>query len=558
MEKEIEVIATVTQNTVYNGKIYFLNKGQPIKLPLYVANIFYANGYIKTKDGKPLFETADLAKEVRELWEPKNPPRKKLKKYKGNKVYLCMNGCSISKELIVQRYGDKVDGFRFVEGKYRFYGGDWTSQIVKRNQYLKEPGILFILDQDEEFTGTPKLPKNADVGWVTVKDRLGTRKQPRIFRWVEGMHYLKRHHNIYDGNGDLIASHLQKGERYKHVEVDVEITNNADKKDVGEKREEYRRLIASTELLNQIKERDFLTIAQFNVWDLAGISERLSRGINEYTDAISRSFVRKGTYLNYPIDVPENEKNKEIVDAALRSADVLLFHEFYSHKPTPEKIVHIHHHGTYYRLNKPVEEDIFADLVTVSTVDLLDIDERSLLLPSPVDGEWVAKHRKPTKEFTIGHTTTSRKKRGSDVIISVADELGIKLNLIEGIPHKDAVRMKGKADIFFDNMAMIGYGVGAVEAMFLGQPVICGVNDRILELYEEIFGYIPIIPVRTEEDIKREIIRLREDEKYYKKFAELGRKHAKKYHDTEVVAKKLVNVYKKLLFGEKIIQEDLC
>lgn len=564
-----EVKSLVRQNVISNGKVYSLHQGEVLKLPETVAKLFRMNKWVDIPGYyDPVEEAIKAQGRVKELWEAKTTD-KRLKKYTGDRLICCINTRTKAEAMpVIQRYSDIFDEFALVEGTYRSYGGKWASQIVKRNHYLQE-GILVILDTDERISGADNLRDfKGDVGWVWVecKDSGRRYRQPRVFRYIEGIHYLKRHHWIYDGNGDFICSHARKG-KYKHVDLDITFTNLGDTKHTEDSLKEYnkyRELLVRTEVVNPEDEKASICVAHFNWQDLAGLSYALSEALNKYTTISSRSFSREITWINYPRDLLISDDTVELLSLAEDSADIIVQNETYEGnillgKKTNKPMIMIHH-GCQYR----EQEDFYrqkdaelADLVLVTTVDLLKHDPRSLYLPSIVDVDGLNKLR-DDKEFAVVHSATVRSRRNTDNILKAIEEIDVPVIMLEMEEHSKSIVKRGKGSVCIDHITGdFAYGVGTLESMSMGQPVIIQMDDYSVKKCEELFGELPVIQVNNLEEMKAEIIKLRDDKDYYDKWSKKSLEYVRKYHSPEHRAKVFEHICNSLIMGKKITQEEI-
>ncbi|MDZ7267325.1 MAG: glycosyltransferase [candidate division KSB1 bacterium] len=114
-----------------------------------------------------------------------------------------------------------------------------------------------------------------------------------------------------------------------------------------------------------------------------------------------------------------------------------------------------------------------ADLRLTLEFDHLLLDPSLHHLFFPFEFErYVVQPAKSSGPLVIGHAPTNRHAKGSELIIaavqSLAGEFPVRLELIEGMPHAEAMRRKAACDIFIDNLGELGYGVNAIEALALG------------------------------------------------------------------------------------------
>ncbi len=148
----------------------------------------------------------------------------------------------------------------------------------------------------------------------------------------------------------------------------------------------------------------------------------------------------------------------------------------------------------------------------VSTPDLLEFVERSVLLPQVVDFDLINKineepkpGRKPEK-FVIAHAPTNRLIKGTQFLIDCVERLqkkgfNIELLLIENMSHEDALRMYRCADLAVDQLLVGSYGLLAAELMALGVPTITYIREDLVDKYSEVPPLINANPFTLEENI---------------------------------------------------------
>ena len=152
------------------------------------------------------------------------------------------------------------------------------------------------------------------------------------------------------------------------------------------------------------------------------------------------------------------------------------------------------------------------------------------------------------KPLRICHSPTNRYYKGSDTIISICEEIALKGDieffLIENIPHKEAMHIKSKCDIFIDqvhNQGGWGYGMNSIEALSMG--LCC-----ITELVPKYINFIPDHPFIniTGDTLKLTLENLIINPNKILEYKKKSRKWVKKYHDIQNVADELYKYYQKL------------
>ena len=112
---------------------------------------------------------------------------------------------------MAHRYADIV-----IEGR------EWEDQVTKRNSYLQSCDYILQIDADEEwFGGIRDLKEKVySIDLETAHERYYIKsKAPRIIRWVDGMHYFKRHSQIIVGDTIISPHNHDKFPEYKFGKI---------------------------------------------------------------------------------------------------------------------------------------------------------------------------------------------------------------------------------------------------------------------------------------------------------------------------------------------------
>src|ERR671937_1068627 len=78
----------------------------------------------------------------------------------------------------------------------------------------------------------------------------------------------------------------------------------------------------------------------------------------------------------------------------------------------------------------------------------------------------------------VVHAPSSRRRKGTEHIVAACAELGVDLEIVEGLDHREALERYRAADIVVDQLNAGWYGVFAIEAMALGKPVVTFLHDE--------------------------------------------------------------------------------
>ena len=143
-------------------------------------------------------------------------------------------------------------------------------------------------------------------------------------------------------------------------------------------------------------------------------------------------------------------------------------------------------------------------------------------------------------EMIVAHAPSDRKQKGTERIIETveslrAERMPIRLLLIEGVSHSEALDLTREADLVLDQINLGWYGGYSVEAMALGRPVLCHLRED--EPGDNPWGdELPII--RTSAETLRDDLRLLHgDAERRRRAAVEGRSFVERRHDPRQVAR---------------------
>lgn len=151
----------------------------------------------------------------------------------------------------------------------------------------------------------------------------------------------------------------------------------------------------------------------------------------------------------------------------------------------------------------------------------------------------------------ISHCPTNRALKATDLFLKVLDELKeegleFEVDLIEKVPNEECLKRRAKCHIHLDQINKIGfYGGAAIEGMVMGQVVLGSISNYTLGLYPS----LPIVRVTDEDDTKRELRILIEDQNKRQILAGAGVSFVKKFHDPDMILKQYLSVYQVIRNG---------
>lgn len=142
----------------------------------------------------------------------------------------------------------------------------------------------------------------------------------------------------------------------------------------------------------------------------------------------------------------------------------------------------------------------------------------------------------------IAHAPTQRSTKGTGFILqaleSLKDEFGdrIEIDLIEGLPHEQAIQRYRQADLFIDQALVGWYGGVAVEVMKMGVPVATFINeDHLRFVPAEMAWDLPFLRINIA-DILGPLRRFVRDREMARDLARRGTEYVDRWHDPRKVA----------------------
>ena len=208
-----------------------------------------------------------------------------------------------------------------------------------------------------------------------------------------------------------------------------------------------------------------------------------------------------------------------------------------------------HYHGEDLRSRGVMPHiDKLSDLNLTNEVDLLSKHPNIEYIFLPFDTSPFNVKDTISDTLKISHAPTNRFYKGSDQIIRVCEKLEnqgkIKFDLIENLPHSQAMERKSESDIFIDqlgNKGGWGYGMNSVESLSMGICTLTEMNDA----YNSFIPDHPFVSIK-EQTLESEIETLIMNRDRILEFGLKGREWVQKHHDIKHVSNTLYDYYSKI------------
>ena len=146
----------------------------------------------------------------------------------------------------------------------------------------------------------------------------------------------------------------------------------------------------------------------------------------------------------------------------------------------------------------------------------------------------------------VVHAPSSRTKKGTEHVVAACATLGLDLEIVEGLDHREAFERYRRADIVVDQLNAGWYGVFAIEAMALGKPVVTFLHEEAARRTSEAFGIdVPIVSA-TRETLPDVLRPLAESFDERARAGAASRAYVEEVHDLRRVADRLLDLYRSL------------
>jgi len=177
--------------------------------------------------------------------------------------------------------------------------------------------------------------------------------------------------------------------------------------------------------------------------------------------------------------------------------------------------------------------------------------EKTTFLPYSLDLDEILKEPYLIEnKIKIIHSPTNRTVKGSKYIIEALENLqkkhdNIEIEIIENIPHKEAVQKYKEAHLVIDQILIGWYGGFAVEVMKMGKPVAVFIREEDLqfipdEMSKDLLDTIININQHNIEEVLEDFINNLEllNEK-----SKLSYDYVNKWHNPTKIAKQVLEIY---------------
>jgi glycosyltransferase involved in cell wall biosynthesis len=146
----------------------------------------------------------------------------------------------------------------------------------------------------------------------------------------------------------------------------------------------------------------------------------------------------------------------------------------------------------------------------------------------------------------IVHAPSNKEKKGTEYIVAACKELPVDLDVVHGVPNKEAVKRYAQADIVVDQVLRDWHGIFTLESMAMGKPVVTSLDETAVRETEDAFGVKVPIVVATKDDLADKLRPLVESFEERKRLGQAGRAYVERVHDIDVITGRLIELYRGL------------
>lgn len=307
--------------------------------------------------------------------------------------------------------------------------------------------------------------------------------------------------------------------------------------------------------------------------NVAGRPTALTRLINKYSIHKARCIIAHDDYLSYDKDILLSDKNS--IDEA---EEVVHQADFFHILRQPVNFGNIDFWELIHSKNSLIQYG--GSMLRNNGSGLRYLHDMTGILPV-VSSDWtllsrlrgvyhinkmfdmgkVREHLIPRYDdpIVISHCPTDRRIKSTDLFLEVMERISkdyssvktsanIEVILIEGVSNEECLSAREAAHIHFDQIKLGTYGMSAVEAMAMGQVVLCGMSNFALSMCPE----IPIVNV-TEDTLESTIRNLLKHPGEIMEIGARGREWVKIHHDPVTILKQYLFLYDMIVNGARNI-----
>ena len=178
--------------------------------------------------------------------------------------------------------------------------------------------------------------------------------------------------------------------------------------------------------------------------------------------------------------------------------------------------------------------------------------EYDVVPPAIVLDDWQPSPVEPGDVLRVAHAPSKRAVKGTGAVLAAVESLRergvpIELDLIEGVPNREARLRYAAADVVVDQLRVGWYGMFAIESMALAKPVVVHLDEQGAAETEAAFGLeLPLVRADEQslESVLADLVERRAE------LPELGRRsraYVERVHAHTAVARRVLEIYERVM-----------
>jgi glycosyltransferase involved in cell wall biosynthesis len=178
--------------------------------------------------------------------------------------------------------------------------------------------------------------------------------------------------------------------------------------------------------------------------------------------------------------------------------------------------------------------------------------EYDVVPPAIVLDEWQPSPVDPGNVLRVAHAPSKRAVKGTEAVLAAVESLRakgapIELDLIEGVPNREARLRYAAADVVIDQLRIGWYGMFAIESMALAKPVVVHLDAEAAAETESAFGLeLPLVRA-NEGDLEAVLGGLVERRAELPELGRRSRDYVERVHAHTAVAGRVLEIYERLI-----------
>jgi len=166
--------------------------------------------------------------------------------------------------------------------------------------------------------------------------------------------------------------------------------------------------------------------------------------------------------------------------------------------------------------------------------------------------EWEPAPVEPGDVLRVAHAPSKRAVKGTDTVLAAVESLRakgapIELDLIEGVPNREARARYAAADVVVDQLRIGWYGMLAIESMALAKPVVVHLDEEAAAETEDAFGLeLPLVRA-SESSLEAVLASLIEQRETLPELGRRSRAYVEQVHSHTEVARQVLEIYERVM-----------